>query len=171
MKFLEQPKEDPSAPNAKDELELKLVGDQEKAKQAIAQLEKKNIQALANIDEALDSGNKNVEQGEFGLMLAENKENGIKQSIDSLAQNFKKIEQNMDSIQNMELQKPHPDTQFNQEKQVKKNMDSAKTIQSKMDDIRRLYINLKKEDEEFDDLQSKVSTIQSSVGQNQKNLN
>ena len=42
MKFLAQPKPDPSAPNADDEKELKLVGDQEKAKQAIAQLENKN---------------------------------------------------------------------------------------------------------------------------------
>ena len=40
MKFLAKPKEDPNAPNAKDELELKLVGDQEKARKAIAQLEK-----------------------------------------------------------------------------------------------------------------------------------
>ena len=72
----------------------------------------------------------------------------------------------MDSIQKMELQKPHPDTQFNQEKQVKKNQESASLVQSKMDDIHRLYINLKKEDEEFDDLQSQVNTIKSSVGKN-----
>ena len=104
-------------------------------------------------------------------MLAENKESGIKLSIDNISVNFKKIEQNMDTIQKMELQKPHPDTQFNQEKQVKKNMESAKNVQSKMDDIQRLYINLKREDEEFADLQTKVTSMQSNVGKNQVNLN
>ena len=39
-----------------------------------------------------------------------------------------------------------------------------------MDDIRRLYINLKKEDEEFDELQAKVDGMKKSVGQNKANL-
>ena len=39
-----------------------------------------------------------------------------------------------------------------------------------MDDIRRLYINLKKEDEEFDELQAKVDNMKKSVGQNKANL-
>ena len=42
MKFLAQPKEDPAAPNKDDEKELGLVGNQEKSKQTIAKLEKKN---------------------------------------------------------------------------------------------------------------------------------
>ena len=133
-------------------------------------LEKRNQQALAKIDEAIESGNKNVAQGEFGLMLAESKENGVKQGIDMLAQNFAKIEQNMDAIQSMELEKPHPDTKFNQDSQLKKNLETANNIQSRMDDIRRLYINLKKEDEEFDELQAKVDGMKKSVGQNKANL-
>ena len=55
-----------------------MVGKQEKARQAIAQIEKKNQDALAKIDEALESANRNLEQGDMGLMLAQGKENGVK---------------------------------------------------------------------------------------------
>ena len=50
-------------------------------------------------------------------------------------------------------------------------MESAKNVQDRMEDIKRLYINLKKDDDEFDDLQAKVDTMKSNVGKNQSNLN
>ena len=53
-----------------DENELKLVGLQEKARQSITKVEDKNKQAMAMIDEALDSANRNLAQGDIGLMLA-----------------------------------------------------------------------------------------------------
>ena len=42
MKWLAQPKEDPAAPTSDDQKELGLVGSQEKSRQTIAKLEKKN---------------------------------------------------------------------------------------------------------------------------------
>ena len=106
----------------------------------------------------------------MGLMLAQGKENGVKQAIEQLSTNFQKIEKGMVGIQNMELDKPHPDIKFNQDAQSVKNKETLSKIQGKMENIKRFYINLKKEDEEFDEVQAQVDQIQKGLSQNAASL-
>ena len=87
-----------------------------------------------------------------------------------LSQNFAQIQKSMMSIENMELEKPHPDTKFNQDSQIKENEEAIKTVQGKMDDIKRFYINLQKEDEEFEQLQTKVDNIKSAISKTKTSL-
>ena len=58
-------------------------------------MEDKNKQALAKIDEAIATADKNLGQGDLGFMLAQNKENGVKLGMENLSRNINKMEESM----------------------------------------------------------------------------
>ena len=133
-------------------------------------MEDKNKQALAKIDEAIATADKNLGQGDLGFMLAQNKENGVKLGMENLSRNINKMEESMQNIANSELDKPHPDTNFNQDSQLKKIDQTVSTIEGKMEDIHRFYINLQKEDDEYEVLQAELGSIKEGTKKNKQTL-
>ena len=91
-------KKDENSKEMEDKKELQLVKQQEKARGFIQKLEEKNKHALEQIDEAIDSADRNLMQGDLGFILAQNKQNGLKMGIESLSKNFNQIELNMQQI-------------------------------------------------------------------------
>ena len=129
----------------------------------ISKLQEKNQHAFAQIDDSIKSVDKNMAQGDLGYMLAESKENGVKLGIENLSKNIGKIEETVISIASLELDKPHPDTKFNEDKEFVELEKTTGVIESKLDGIKRFYVNLHKEDDEIEMVQSELAGIKDSV--------
>ena len=99
-------------------------------------------------------------------MLAQSKENGVKLGIDNLSKNINKIEETIKSIAQLEQEKPHPDPKFNVDKELAQNDKNVGVIESKMDDIKRFYVNLREEDDKIEVIESELAGIKDSIKKN-----